>query len=130
MPSSKASNKLARVIAISSGKGGVGKTTIAANLSILIARTGYKTCLFDADINSANLNIILNTYPQYTLQHLVNEEKKLSDMIIHCQSGFDMIAGASGIVEFLQLTKQQRRLFIDTINQLQSNYWVLQIKWM
>jgi flagellar biosynthesis protein FlhG len=112
----------AKVIAISSGKGGVGKSNIATNLSISIANAGYKVCLFDADINLANINILLGVNPPYNLQHLFSENKNISEITFSDSSGIDIIAGASGVAEFTNLTVQQQQLLLSALKQLEQNY--------
>jgi len=115
-------SKKTKVIAISSGKGGVGKSNIAANLSISIAQAGHNVCLFDADINLANINILLGLSPLYTLQHLFTGNKKISDIVINGPAGIDIIAGASGIAEFTHLDNEQQQCLLNGLKQLEKNY--------
>jgi len=112
----------AKVIAISSGKGGVGKSNIATNLSISIANAGYKVCIFDADINLANINILLGVNPPYGLQHLFSENKSIDEITFRDTSGIDIIAGASGVAEFTHLTEQQQQQLLSALKQLEQNY--------
>ena len=67
-----------RIIAVTSGKGGVGKTNIATNLGIAYAQMGKKVIVLDADLGLANVNVIMNVIPQYNLYHVIKKQKKLS----------------------------------------------------
>ena len=118
----KNGSKKAKVIAISSGKGGVGKSNIATNLSISFASAGKKVCLFDADINLANINILLGINPLYTLQHLFTENKSINDIVISDPSGIDIIAGASGVAEFTCLTRLQQQRLLQGLQLLEKSY--------
>ena len=69
-----------RVIAISSGKGGVGKTSVSTNLGIALAKLGAKVCILDADTGLANINILLNLRPEFTIEHLLNGEKSIDEI--------------------------------------------------
>ena len=73
-------NKTSQVIAITSGKGGVGKTSLTINLGLALARMGKKVCLFDADSNLANINIMLRLMPDYTLEHVLSPLEALRDV--------------------------------------------------
>jgi len=117
-------NKLpkAKVIAISSGKGGVGKSNIATNLSISIAKRGYRVCLFDADINLANINILLGVNPVSTLQHIFTENKPIDEIIFNDPTGIDIIAGASGVAEFTNLAINQQQKLLAALKQLEQSY--------
>ena len=120
--SSHVPNKIAQVIAISSGKGGVGKSTLTTNLGIALSRAGKKVCLFDADTNLANINILLGITPLHTLEHFFKFNRDLKDVIIKGPEGMDIIAGASGIADFVQLSNSQRDKLINGIHALEENY--------
>lgn len=97
----------AKVIAITSGKGGVGKSNLAANLAIVLSRQGKRVVLFDADLGLANLDVILGITPKYNLTHVVNGEKSISDVLIEGPEGVKVIAGGSGVHELAQLSLEQ-----------------------
>lgn len=115
-------SKNAELIAVSSGKGGVGKSNIATNLAISFARAGHKVCLFDADINLANVNILLGLSPQYTLEHHFNEDLPLEQIIFQGPAGIDIIAGASGIETFTELNQSQQHRLIHCLQVLEEKY--------
>ena len=76
-----------RIIAVTSGKGGVGKTNIATNMGIAYAQMGKKVIVMDADLGLANVNVILNIIPQYNLYHVIKKQKKMSEIIIDTSAG-------------------------------------------
>jgi len=114
----------AEVLAISSGKGGVGKTTLTVNLGIAMARQGKKVCLFDADTNLANINILLRETPEYTLQHVLNGAKAISDIVIN-SNGISLIPGASGVVDFNGLERPEQTYLLQALSELEHNYDVI-----
>ena len=97
-----------RIIAVSSGKGGVGKTTVSVNLGISIARAGFRVLVFDGDLGLANINVLLGIVPKYNLYHVIKGHKTLADIIIKTPEGMDLIAGASGYSQLANLTDTQR----------------------
>ncbi len=112
--------KSTRVIAVSSGKGGVGKTNIAVNIAIAYAQLGKKVVVFDADLGLANVNVILGVIPQYNLYHLIKRQKRMRDIIIQTEYGIQFIAGASGFSKIANLSDEERKRFIGELDELSS----------
>ena len=101
-----------RIVAVTSGKGGVGKTNIATNLGIAYAQTGKKVIVIDADLGLANVNVIVNIIPQYNLYHVIKKQKKMSEIIIDTEYGIKLIVGASGFSKIANLGEAERDEFI------------------
>ena len=114
-------HKTAQILAIASGKGGVGKTSLAVNVGLALSRMGHRVCLFDADTNLANINIMLKVVPEYTLEHVLCGEKDIRDIIIKT-SGISLVPGASGIADFTNLELTQQHRLIRTISILEQEY--------
>lgn len=107
-----------RVIAISSGKGGVGKTNIAVNLGIAFSKLGKKVIVMDADLGLANVNVCLGIIPKYNLFQLIKKQKRMKDIIIDTQYGIQIVAGASGFSKIANLSDEERLSFIKEIDTL------------
>jgi len=102
-----------RIIAVTSGKGGVGKTNIATNMGIAYAQMGKKVIVIDADLGLANVNIMMNIIPQYNLYHVIKKQKKLSEIIIDTEYGVKLIVGASGFSKIANMEETERNEFIQ-----------------
>lgn len=110
--------KLPRIIAVTSGKGGVGKTNVSVNLAISLIKHKQSVALLDADLGLANADIFLGMYPKHTLWHVLRGEKKLDDIITEGPMGLRIIAGSSGIYELANVNHELLEQFIDSIKQL------------
>ena len=92
------------VVAVSSGKGGVGKTSLTVNLAVALASNGKKVLVCDADLGLANVDITLGLKPQYDLQHVMSGERTLDEIVIEGPQGIGVIPAASGIARMLELS--------------------------
>lgn len=112
--------KSVRVIAVTSGKGGVGKTSISVNLAYILTKRNKKTLIIDADTGLANIDVVLGLSPQYNLYHVLAGEKDLSEAIVKAPGGFFVLPASSGIQEMSELTRGQKINLIDEINSWQE----------
>lgn len=109
-----------RIIAISSGKGGVGKTNLAINLAIAYSRLGKKVVVMDADLGLANVNVVLGVIPRYNLYHLIRQQKKMRDILLNTNYGIQIVAGASGFSKIANLSDEERQGVIEELGELSS----------
>ncbi len=100
-----------RIIAITSGKGGVGKTNIAVNMAIAYAELGKRVILIDGDMGMANVNVLLNIVPRYNLMQVINHQKKMSEIILDTEFGLKFIAGANGFSKIANLSVEELEYF-------------------
>ncbi len=110
----------ARVITVTSGKGGVGKTSIAVNLAIQIQRMGKRVIILDADFGLANIEVMLGIRPQYNLADLMFRGKTLNEIITRGPEGIGFISGGSGIQELARMTKEQVMYLTQKLVELDS----------
>ncbi len=96
-------NVMTRTITITSGKGGVGKTNLSANLSLQLSASGKRTCLFDADLGLANINLLFGLYPEHNIEDVITGRKPLAEIIIKNYAGIDIIPGSSGVEKIAEL---------------------------
>jgi flagellar biosynthesis protein FlhG len=108
----------ARVIAITSGKGGVGKTNIVANLGYAFSGLGKKVLILDADMGLGNLDVLLGVAPKYNISHVIRGEKSIREILEEGPGAMKILPAASGIPELTQLTYDQKMQFFTDLDQL------------
>ncbi len=107
-----------RIIAITSGKGGVGKTNIAVNMAIAYAQLGKKVILIDGDLGMANVNVLLNVVPQYNLMNVINKKRTMKEIILDTEFGIKFIAGANGFSKIANLSVEELDYFAKQFSAL------------
>ncbi len=117
-----------RVIAVTSGKGGVGKTNLSVNFALALATRGKRVLLFDADMGLANVDVMMGIIPQYNLAHVLNGQKTLAEIVIEGPNGIKLVAsGSGGVQELADLNETQRKKFLDALMALQNQADVILI---
>ena len=109
-------------IAMTSGKGGVGKTTLTANLAYALARQGKKVLIFDGDLGMANVDLLYGVKAESHLLDVIEGEKSIQDILVNLDTNIDLISGGSGVVELNRLNPFQRRNLIDSISSMNTFY--------
>jgi flagellar biosynthesis protein FlhG len=109
-----------KVIAFTSGKGGVGKTNIVANLAISLSKLGKRVVVLDADLGLANIDVLLGLTPKFHLGHLINGSKTLAEVIVEGPSKVRIIPASSGIQELTKLSPEQRTRILGKLQTLTS----------
>ncbi|MBL0720625.1 MinD/ParA family protein [Piscinibacter sp. Jin2] len=115
----------ARVIAVTSGKGGVGKTFISANLAAALSRRGLRVLVLDADLGLANLDVVLNLAPQRTLHDVFTGGSSLVEALLPAPGGFTVLLAGSGLVEYSRLTPDLREQLFGVIEQVRPMFDVV-----
>lgn len=106
-----------RVITVTSGKGGVGKTNFTLNLGLALTKMGYKVTILDADLGLANIDVIIGLIPKYTLANVIRKEKTLQEVLVDGPFGIKIISGGSGLKELVNLSEVQ---LLDLIENLKA----------
>jgi flagellar biosynthesis protein FlhG len=112
----------ASVLAVTSGKGGVGKTFFSANLAAALARHGERVLVLDADLGLANLDVVLNLHPKITLHDVFTGKATLEEAILPAPGGFSVLLAGSGLVEYSRLTPQVREQLVEIIDRLAPRF--------
>src|SRR3954452_17331214 len=105
----------ASVIAITSGKGGVGKSNVSVNLAIQLAAAGKNVVLLDADLGLANADVLCNVDLPCNLSHVIARKKELHEVLIAAPGGFKLIGGASGLARMADLTDFDRARIVESL---------------
>lgn len=110
----------ASVIAITSGKGGVGKSNISVNLAIKLAQSGKDVVLLDADLGLANADVLCNIDLPCNLSHVIARKKELRDVLVNAPGGFRLIGGASGLARMADLSDFDRQRLVSALGELEQ----------
>ncbi|MDR1929353.1 MAG: MinD/ParA family protein [Treponema sp.] len=114
----KGKEKKTRIITVTSGKGGVGKTNVAVNMALAYARMGKKVTVMDADLGLANVNVMLNMIPKFNLYHVIRKQKTMKEIMVDTEYGISIVAGASGFSKIANLDDSERQYFISELETL------------
>jgi flagellar biosynthesis protein FlhG len=117
--------KKARIITVTSGKGGVGKTNFSVNLALALMDKGLKVVVLDADFGLANIEIVLGIAPKYTLLDVLQNKKNLLEVISKGPNNIKFISGGSGITKLARISKEEMERFTKNIKLLDSLYDVV-----
>jgi len=120
-------NNNTRVIAITSGKGGVGKTNIVANLGFALSKLRKRVLVLDADLGLANLDVLLGLAPKYNFSHVIMGTKNINEITIKGPGGIEILPASSGIQELTKLTKEQGIRFLTELDILLDSFDMLLI---
>ena len=112
----------ATVTAVTSGKGGVGKTFMAANVAAALAKRGERVLVLDADLGLANLDVVLNLHPKVTLHDVFTGKIELNDAILPAPGGFSVLLAGSGLVEYSRLTPEVRDQLLGVIEKVAPRF--------
>lgn len=119
--------KTARVISITSGKGGVGKTICVANLAVVMAKRGYRVLVIDADLGLANIDLHFGLNPKFNLNHFFAGEKPLQDILVQTTCGITVLPAGSGLQQYTHLDSTQKLHLMEEIDLLHGRFDVVLI---
>jgi flagellar biosynthesis protein FlhG len=111
----------ARVLSVTSGKGGVGKTNVSINLACALAEKGRQVYLLDADLGLANIDVLLNLTPAYTIEHVLSGEKHLREIVVDGPSNIKVLPSSSGVVELADLGEEDQQRLIFMLEELEDS---------
>ena len=107
--------KAASVVSVTSGKGGVGKTAVAANIAVVLARTGKKVLIIDADLGLANMDVVFGLNPRFNLNHFFAGEKGLEEIVLEGPEGISILPAGSGVQSVTHLSSEQKMRFMEAM---------------
>jgi len=118
----KSSQTATRVFAITSGKGGVGKTAVVANLAVLLARFGKRVLILDADLGLANIDVVFGLAPGYNLNHFFTGEQSLDAILTDGPEGIKILPAGSGVQRFTRLDAEQKMRLLEALDSMHNDF--------
>ena len=112
---SQLSRSRVRTLVVSSGRGGVGKSNLAANLALALGQRGARVVLVDGDLAQANLDLLLGVHPRWDLGHVLAGEKTLDEVVVHCPENVTLVPGAANSPELAELDDFRRELLLRSL---------------
>ncbi len=117
--------KPVRVIAVTSGKGGVGKTNLSVNMGVAFAKAGRRVAILDADMGLANVDILLGMFPEFNLSHVLSGQKTLKEIMMAGPAGLKVIPASSGVQRMSELTNAEQAGLIRAFSEIDNELDVL-----
>lgn len=117
--------KTPRIITVTSGKGGVGKSNFVVNLSIAIQKTGKKVLIFDADVGMGNDDVLMGFLPKYNVFDVIFDNKNIEDVVIEGPFGVKLLPGGSGVARINEITNSQRNSFLGKLSNLEDLDYII-----
>jgi len=114
-----------RVLSVSSGKGGVGKSSIVVNLAVAFAQLGKRVLIMDADLGLANIDVLLGLTPKENITHVLEGKRQLKEVIIHGPGGVQIMPASSGVQQLTRLTDEQKLLMLEMLDEIESEIDIL-----
>ena len=111
-----------KVLSVTSGKGGVGKTHTSINLAIQLQKLGNRVLILDADLGLANVNVLLGFKPSKHIGEVLSGKASVKDVLVHHESGIDILPASSGVAELTRLTEEEQENLIQAFDSLSSTY--------
>lgn len=111
-----------RVYAITSGKGGVGKTAVVANMAVAMAKMGKKVLILDADLGLANIDVVFGLAPKYNLNHFFSGDYELPEILVEAPHGIMILPAGSGVQNFTRLNARQKLKLLDGLDSMHNDF--------
>jgi flagellar biosynthesis protein FlhG len=110
--------KRRKIIAVTSGKGGVGKSSIVSNMAYLLSSMGETTYIFDADLSLGNIDVMFGVVPKFNVRDIIEGKKQMADVVVEGPFGIKIIPATSGVEEFSNLTIEEKQILLSSFREL------------